>query len=999
MRLRRLIIPALLGALLPAILPAQIRSNAGFRQKSIPANDDGSAPVEALGWTANFFGRLRSSVYVNNNGNVTFDAPLPTFTPFGLTSTGREIIAVFFSDVDTRPQGSSLVTYGHDTIDNRRAFGVNYINVGYYDRHIDKLNSFQLVLIQREDTGNGNFDIEFNYEQILWETGDASDGVNGFGGTSAAVGWSNGSGQEGTFFELAGSRIPGSFLNGGANSLVRGRTPGNNSRTGRWVFRARGGTIIPSLSITSGCPAPNAVAGRPYSHTFAATGSKPPYRWSMSADPGASLPNLNLTSAGVLSGTPAQLGTHYFTLRVTATDEDGDTTVSQRCSVTVDPPSISFTSNTLLPAAVAGERYQAQLRAGGAAGAVRYELYNSAPIPGLTLNSNGAISGAALLPGNYPFLVRASADASLPSIKRFTLSVAPREMTVTSSCPLPQGTGGVPYRHQFQVRGGVPPYRWSLGAGASLPTGLFLSSDGRLSGTPSVPHWWPFNLKVEDSGGHSQEIGCGLLVVFPEIELTGSCPLPGATAGVGYSQRLNARGGVAPYSWAVDGNLPEGLRLNPDGSISGTPLAAGPSQFLIRVTDRRGQAAASACSLAVARGSYGISSCPLPDAYSGEPYSQKISATGGFEPYRFNEASPLPSGLRISPDGFLSGVLDRVGTYPVSLRVTDREGQTSSRTCNLSVRPQTLRATNVCPIPSARLGDAYRFSFTAAGGVAPYDFDAEGLPSGLRLANGAIAGTPTEPGFYPLLVRVRDRSGQSSVFECGILVELPDPPALRVSGLPATIAPATAGPRFNVELTQAYSIPLEGVVELDVAADTGTPLPGANRADPAVKLSNGQLSVPFRLDPGSRSASFQISSTGTVASIVTVKVTRLQAAGVDVNRTTSAQTQLPRSAPVITSVCYAPNSEGFDVEVAGYSTTRELTSAQLTFGSNTYQVNLSDAAGEYFGNDESVPAGGTFRFRAPYRVSQATVQGLGQGNAVIRNSAGASASRSIARCN
>ena len=35
------------------------------------------------------------------------------------------------------------MTYGQDTIDGKRAFGVNYINVGYFNAHADKLNSFQ----------------------------------------------------------------------------------------------------------------------------------------------------------------------------------------------------------------------------------------------------------------------------------------------------------------------------------------------------------------------------------------------------------------------------------------------------------------------------------------------------------------------------------------------------------------------------------------------------------------------------------------------------------------------------------------------------------------------------------------------------------------------------------------------------------------------------------------------------------------------------------------
>src|SRR5579864_8019627 len=157
-----------------------IRTNPGFNSKILAANDDGSAPLESLGFTINFFGKLRSSTYVNNNGNITFDSSLATYTPFGLDSTQREIIGPFFADVDTRNPASKVVTYGQDTINGHRAFGANFIHVGYYNAHADKLNSFQVVLIERTDTGDTNFDIEFNYAKIQWETGDASGGVGGY---------------------------------------------------------------------------------------------------------------------------------------------------------------------------------------------------------------------------------------------------------------------------------------------------------------------------------------------------------------------------------------------------------------------------------------------------------------------------------------------------------------------------------------------------------------------------------------------------------------------------------------------------------------------------------------------------------------------------------------------------------------------------------------------------------------------------------------------------
>ncbi len=217
----------------------------GFDANTLPPNDDGSTGLVALGFTLNFFGIERSEVYVNNNGNLTFDSPLATFTPFDLTSTGREIIAPFFADVDTRSAGDP-VTYGTGTFDGRPAFGANFINVDYFPSSVSHTNrnSFQVILVDRSDVGPGDFDIIFNYDQIQWETGGASGGdSDGLGGDSARVGYSNGTGDSGTFFELPGSAVNGAFLDGGPNALSQNSL--NSSVVGRYVFQSRGGGITP----------------------------------------------------------------------------------------------------------------------------------------------------------------------------------------------------------------------------------------------------------------------------------------------------------------------------------------------------------------------------------------------------------------------------------------------------------------------------------------------------------------------------------------------------------------------------------------------------------------------------------------------------------------------------------------------------------------------------------------------------------------------------------
>jgi hypothetical protein len=222
-----------------------IHDVAAFTDNTLARNDDASAGPIPLGFTANFFGTPQTSVYVNNNGNITFDGPLGTFTPFGLLTSTIPIIAPFFADWDTRPSGFGVVQYGQDTLAGRAVFGVNYINIGYYGQHTDKLNSAQVILTDRSDITAGDFDIEFNYDQIQWETGDASGGSGGVGGNSARVGYTDGGTND---FELPGSGINGAFLDSNlATGLIHNSL--NSNILGQYIFQVRNGVVVQPPTI------------------------------------------------------------------------------------------------------------------------------------------------------------------------------------------------------------------------------------------------------------------------------------------------------------------------------------------------------------------------------------------------------------------------------------------------------------------------------------------------------------------------------------------------------------------------------------------------------------------------------------------------------------------------------------------------------------------------------------------------------------------------------
>ncbi|MBV9676823.1 MAG: PEP-CTERM sorting domain-containing protein [Acidobacteriaceae bacterium] len=233
--------------------PAPVHASAilpGTLPNTLAKGDDVSSSAVALGFGAsgiNLFGQTYTSVYINTNGNVTFGGPLNNFVVNGLADgVGVPIFAPFFADVDTTSAGT--VSYGNLTVNGRTAFVVDWTGVGYYSRGTDKTNTFQLALFNRADTGAGNFDLEFNYGQIQWETGNANGGTNGLGGISAAVGYSDG---KNLYSELAGSFENGALLDGGSRALIA-NTLGTSGVAGRYDFQVRSGQV----SVAAPVPEP-----------------------------------------------------------------------------------------------------------------------------------------------------------------------------------------------------------------------------------------------------------------------------------------------------------------------------------------------------------------------------------------------------------------------------------------------------------------------------------------------------------------------------------------------------------------------------------------------------------------------------------------------------------------------------------------------------------------------------------------------------------------------
>ena len=159
------------------------------------------------------------------------------------------IIAPFFADVDTRAAGSLPVSYGSATLGGFNVFGVNYIQVGVYGMQ-PIFNSFQLILTDRSDIAAGDFDIQFNYDRIIWEAGTASGAPpGGLGGQSALAGyWTSGSSNS----TLPGSLVNGALIDNGPNALISHSL--NSNTLGQYNFRVRNGEVV------SNVPEPGSMA-------------------------------------------------------------------------------------------------------------------------------------------------------------------------------------------------------------------------------------------------------------------------------------------------------------------------------------------------------------------------------------------------------------------------------------------------------------------------------------------------------------------------------------------------------------------------------------------------------------------------------------------------------------------------------------------------------------------------------------------------------------------
>lgn len=256
-------------------------------------------------------------------------------------------------------------------------------------------------------------------------------------------------------------------------------------------------------------------------------------------------------------------------------------------------------------AAQVGVYYSSSLKATGGTPPYRFSIPSGALPSGLMLDgSTGAITGTPTTGGRSVFMAKVVDSSGTTTGTTNSCGIIVNPLPLVFVCPGSPEEVGALALDSFVVRGGVPPYSFSISLGA-LPMGVTLNTtSGVITGTPSLAGNYTFTGTVADSTGTSAGTTSAPCSVSVAPAVAMACPANKVTVRTAYSSAIGVLGGVSPYQFSVSsGVLPTGLTLDSSsGAITGTPTLTGTFSFTATVEDETGMAAGvatGACTITV----------------------------------------------------------------------------------------------------------------------------------------------------------------------------------------------------------------------------------------------------------------------------------------------------------------------------------------------------------------------------------------------------------------
>jgi hypothetical protein len=418
-----------------------------------------------------------------------------------------------------------------------------------------------------------------------------------------------------------------------------------------------------------------------------------------------------------------------------------------------------------LPTAILDEPYTAQLTAAGGSGNYEWRLSaTSGPLPaGLLLDSQtGVISGSCTVEssGTVEIEVESNGETDTRSFTGVACISAEAPLRIIDSL-LPTGVVGQFYQVALSAGGGRAenPMNLTWSAAASdLPPDLSLSDAGILEGPLSRAGQFAFPVTVND-GETTVQGTLSFLVREDARLLIDTVPVDDGVLGEVYNFKLSASGGVGTITFSLaGGDLPGGLVLNSDGSITGIPTSVGIELFRVRAQDNPpggGFRAQDTNEFAIAvqdpGSGFQISTNSLPPAVLGEFYEVAISSVGGVPPITWTLVAPeepdLPFGIFWEPDRdgsqeafILGSAQSEARNLPLYIQAEDDIGRIAVRALALNAL-SAADAAPACPDPdfAEECGLVGMVDTTASGGCTDVGTGA-GSTANLLLMLGAILG-------------------------------------------------------------------------------------------------------------------------------------------------------------------------------------------------------------------------------------------------------------------